>query len=83
MEDYREKFNKHISNSNFKKLEKSLQEFIEKKAFLHKLTFSDIKQLIDISIDLKMWDEKSIKEVWIDEQSRKNTLLHVKNIMKT
>ena len=78
MEDYREKFNKHISNSNFKKLEKSLQEFIEKKAFLHKLTFSDIKQLIDISIDLKMWNEKSIKDVWIDEQSRKNTLLHVK-----
>ena len=58
MEDYREKFNKHINNSNFTKLEKNLQEFIAKKAFLYKFSFSDIKQLVDMSIDLKMWDEK-------------------------
>jgi spore photoproduct lyase len=70
MEDYREKFNKHINNSNFTKLEKNLQEFIAKKAFLYKFSFSDIKQLVDMSID--------IKDVWTDEQSRKNTLLHVK-----
>ena len=25
-----------------------------------------------------MWDEKGIKEIWIDEQNRKKTLLHVK-----
>ncbi len=79
MENYREKFKKHIDNSNFEKLEKSLQEFIEDKAYAYRFSFSDIKQLIDISIDLKMWDEKSIKEIWIDEQNKKKALLHVKS----
>lgn len=79
MENYKEKFEKHIKNSNFTKLEGSLQEFIKEKAFLYKLSFSDIKQLIDISIDLKMWDENSIKDIWLDDQNKKRTLLHVKS----
>jgi len=83
VEDYKEKFKKHISGSNFVKLESGLQDFIQKKAYIYKFSFSDIRQLIDISIDLKMWDEKSIEEVWIDEQSKKNTLLHVKRFYES
>ncbi len=79
MEDYREKFEKHIRGSNFVKLESLLQDFIREKAYKYRLSFSDIKQIVDISVDLRMWGERSIEEIWVDEQSRKKTILHVKS----
>lgn len=79
MENYREKFKKHISNSNFRRVDEELQKFIELKALRYKFSFQDIKQLVDMSVDLKMWDEKNIKDVWIDKHDRKKTLLHVKS----
>jgi len=78
MENYREKFENHICNNNFTRLKKDLQNFIKEKAFLYRFSFQDIKQLVDISIDLKMWDEKSIKDIWVDNQNKKTVLLHVK-----
>ncbi|MBL0687552.1 MAG: hypothetical protein JJV95_00375 [Sulfurospirillum sp.] len=80
MEYYREKFKRHVKDSNFTKLEKSSQKFLEEKAYMYRLSFQDIKQLIDISIDLEMWDEESIKKIWKDNQNKKKTLLHVKNM---
>ena len=79
MEDYREKFNKHKQNCNFTRLDKNLQDFLQIKAYMYQLSFQDIKQLVDISIDLKMWDEKNLKDIWVDEEGRKKTLLHVKS----
>jgi spore photoproduct lyase len=79
MEDYKDKFEKHISGSSFIKLQSTLRDFIEKKAYVYRFSFQDIKQLVDMSIDLNMWDEKSIEDIWVDKQSKKQTLLHVKS----
>ena len=80
MENYREKFEKHIKSCNFTKLDKKLQDFLEEKAYLYKFSFQDIKQLVDMQTDLNMWEEKSLNEMWIDKGDKKKTLIYIKNI---
>jgi len=80
MENYREKFEKHIKSCNFTKLDKKLQDFLEEKAYLYKFSFQDIKQLVDMQTDLNMWEEKSLNEIWIDKGDKKKTLIYIKNI---
>ncbi len=78
MEDYREKFTKHIKSCNFTKLDITTQNFLEEKAYMYRFTFSDIKQLVDMAIDLDMWEEEPLHVKWKDEDNKKKTLLHVK-----
>jgi spore photoproduct lyase len=80
MENYREKFEKHIKNCNFTKLDKNLQKFLEEKAYLYKFSFQDIKQLVDMQTDFNMWEEKSLNEIWQDKGDKKKTLIYIKNI---
>ncbi|WP_458701028.1 radical SAM protein [Sulfurospirillum sp. 1307] len=80
MENYREKFEKNITNTKFDKLETKTQDFIKTKAFEYKLTFMELKQLVDMSIDLHMWDEKPLHVIWEDFKDKKKTLLHIKSI---
>ena len=79
MEDYKTKFKKHIESSSFAKLDKKTQDFLEKKAYMYRLTFSDIKQLVDMAIDLDMWEEEPLHVKWQDKENKKKTLLHVKS----
>ena len=79
MEDYREKFEKHIKSCNFTKLDTKTQDFLKEKAYLHKFSFQDIKQLVDMAIDLDMWEEEPLHVIWQDKENRKKTLLHVKS----
>lgn len=75
MGNYKEKFKSHRKNCNFHKLDTSIQLFIEEKAYMYKLSFQDIKQLVDMSIDLNMWDEEPLHVKWIDyEKNKKKTL---------
>jgi len=79
MEDYREKFAKHIKSCNFTKLDITTQDFLEEKAYMYRFTFSDIKQLVDMAIDLDMWEEEPLHKKWEDKDNKKKTLLHVKS----
>jgi spore photoproduct lyase len=79
MENYREKFEKHIKNSKFEKLDKKSKEFLTQKAYKYRFTFMELKELIDICIDLNMWDEKPLHVAWEDKEDKKKTLLHIKN----
>jgi spore photoproduct lyase len=63
-----EKFEKNITNTLFFKLPIQQREFLKKIAFLHNFSFQDLKQLIDIAIDLQMWEEGSISELWSEEK---------------
>lgn len=80
MEDYKTKFEQHRKNSNFEKLDKTTQDFLKQKSYMYRLSFQDIKQLIDIAIDLKMWEEKPLHLIWKDSENKKKTLLHVKSL---
>jgi len=80
MENYRQKFKKHIISTRFEKLGDKSKEFLKNKAEQYKLSFQDIKQLVDISIDFAMWQEKSLHLIWKDYENKKKTLLHVKSV---
>ncbi|NOX14834.1 MAG: hypothetical protein GXP61_02165 [Epsilonproteobacteria bacterium] len=80
MEYYREKFEKHIKSCNYAKLDEKNREFLKQKAFLYKFSFQELKQLVDMSIDFNMWQEKSIYEIWQDKQDKKATFLHIKQL---
>ena len=82
MENYKEKFEQNIKNSNFKNLDKQSQDFLEEKSYQYRLSFQDFKILVDMSIDLKMWEEKPLHVMWEDLENKKKTLLHVKQLYK-
>ena len=79
MEDYRTKFKKHIESCNFTKLSQTTQDFLEEKAYMYRLSFSDTKQLVDMAIDFDMWEEEPLHVKWQDKENKKKTLLHVKS----
>jgi len=80
MANYSIKFLEHKNRlANFNKLDKTLQDFIEQKAFEYRLSFQDLKALVDIAIDLNMWQEGSLADIWEDRGSRKETIKALKS----
>lgn len=73
-----EKFNNSIKNSFFEHLDLSEQLFIKKIYKKHNFTHSQIRQLIDMACDLKMWDEGSIEALYTPYQHNKTTFNKIK-----
>jgi len=71
MNNYKDKFQKSIQNTFFTKLEIDEQEFISTKAHEYRFSHQELKQIIDIARDLKLWDEGSIKAIFPDHPSKK------------
>jgi spore photoproduct lyase len=80
MVEYSSKFQEHIKKCNFKRLDDKSKEFLTKKAFKYRLSFQDIKSLVDISIDLNMWQEESLADIWEDRRDRKETIKNIKRV---
>lgn len=64
MNSYLDKFNDAIQNTVFHKLSQNEQAFIKEKSIQYKFTFSEIKQIIDITKDLEMWNEGTIEDIF-------------------
>ncbi len=80
MVEYSKKFLEHRAKlANFNKLSKSLQEFLEQKADNYRLSFQDLKALVDIAIDLNMWQEGSLIDIWEDKRDKKETIKSIKS----
>ena len=71
MNIYEDKFNKAIQNTLFFKLPIIEQDFIKKKAFELKFSHQELKQIIDMSRDLEMWNEKSIIDIFPEHTQKK------------
>ena len=71
MNTYEEKFNHAIKQSYFHKLSEDEQSFIRQQAFLHRFSLQELRQIIEIAIDLVMWDEGTIIEIWPDHSQKK------------
>ena len=54
----------NISDKQFQKLPPKQQQFLETATKKYRLSQQDRKQLIDIAIDLDMWDEPNLSEIW-------------------
>ncbi len=78
--DLKEKFDKNIKNTYFLKLDTKTQDFIKEKALYFRFSFQELKQLIDMSVDFEMWNEKRIYEIWKDFENKKQTFTYIKEI---
>ena len=77
---FKDKFEKNIKNTHFKNLNEKTQNFIKDKALKFGFSYQELKQLIDISIDFEMWNEKRIYEIWEDKENRKKTFAYIRDI---
>ena len=78
---YEEKFLKNIKNTNFNLLSNTNQDFFKTVSLEYKFSFQELKQLIDFTIDFKMWNEKEIQEVFKKEySSKKEAFNHIRDI---
>ncbi len=59
-------FDAKIAHTLFASLPKSDQAFLQKKAYEYRLSHQSLKELVDIGIDLYMWGEGSLEELWED-----------------
>jgi len=66
--DYNEKFNQMVLNVGFDRLSKSEAKFIEKIAKEFHFSFQELREVVEISVDLKMWDEGSVEKLWVDSE---------------
>ena len=76
MIDYSIKLNRL---ANFNKLDSELKRFIKQKAEKYRLSFQDLKALVDIAIDFGMWQEGSLIDIWEDKRDRKETIKALKS----
>lgn len=68
-------------DSLFKNLTPEVKSFLERKSQLHKLTYQEVKQCIEIATDFSMWNESFI-DIWqtLDTGSdSKDTFLFIRN----
>ena len=78
MDTYADKFNQAIQNTFFNKLSDNEQKFIKEKANQFRFSHQDIKQLIDISRDLTLWDEGSVIDIFPPYEHKKAILNFIK-----
>ena len=64
-----EKFQSATENTLFEKLPLDEKQFIEKISLQYNFSFQEVKQLIEFSRDLEMWEEPGISEWWNGEFS--------------
>ena len=80
-QNYIDKFQKNIQNTNYKILSKTNQDFFKIIALEYKFSFQELKQLIDFTLDFKMWNEKDIQEIFKKEyNSKKEAFNHIRDI---
>ena len=65
-EAYLQKFHKSIEETYFHKLPLQERLFIESKALRYKFSYQEIRQIVDIAVDLRMWGKGALEHFWQD-----------------
>ncbi len=73
-----DKFLNAIKNTTFDLLPHDEQNFIQNKATELRLSLQDIKQTINIARDLRMWDEKTLIEIFPEHDNKKVAMARLK-----
>lgn len=72
-------FKDRIKNTLFENLPANQKEFIKSRALEYHFSFQELKQIIDIAIDLNMWGEEPIDKIWIDFKNKKEVFKNLKS----
>lgn len=75
---YLEKFNNSIKNTLFDKLSSEMQEFIKRKSLKLKFSHQEIRQIIDITRDLSLWNEGNIIDIFPEHEQKKVVFAQLK-----
>ncbi len=71
MNTYDDKFNASIQSTYYHKLSSDQQTFIRTKAYEHKLSFQQLRRIIEMANDLQMWGEKDLSQLWPEHMHSK------------
>ncbi len=71
MNSYDEKFTASIRSTYFHKLPAQQQAFIKEKAYDYRLSFQQLRLIIEMANDLFMWGESGIQTLWQDHTHSK------------
>jgi len=63
-EPYAEKFTRIASSVELDCLSPGECEFIRAHAFRHRFTQQELKQVVDMAVDFRMWNEATIRDLW-------------------
>jgi spore photoproduct lyase len=63
-ESYRVKFNSISEQTSFRYLPEEQQSFLQQQACRYHFSMQDVRKLTEIALDLNMWGEGSIIELW-------------------
>jgi len=63
-ETYTDKFSRIAAETALSQLPLAQQEFLSQQALSYRFTQQELRQLIEISIDLNQWNEAPLQEIW-------------------
>lgn len=69
-----------IKHTNYNFLDELSKSYIKKLFFEFAFSHQELKQIIDFSIDFKMWNEKKIYEIPLCFDNKKQAFNHLRNI---
>ena len=81
--NYNEKFSSAIKGGLYDKLTPNHQHFIRHKAHALKLSYQEIKQLIEIARDLELWDEGELEAIFPQTEHKKTAMQGVRKAYET
>ena len=64
-------FDRRIENTLFPNLPSSWQEFVRQEAYRLRLSHQELREISQIGVDLMMWQEASLPELWRGENKKK------------
>ncbi|BCD61819.1 spore photoproduct lyase [Nitratiruptor sp. YY08-26] len=70
-------FEKKVAHTHYFSLPEKQREFIRNLAYKYRLSHAELKQICDIAVDLYMWAEASIEELWEERKNKKEALEHL------
>ncbi|MRJ02684.1 MAG: hypothetical protein GXO19_03790 [Epsilonproteobacteria bacterium] len=66
------------ARTHFGSLTPETQKFLEEKALRYRFSHSQFKELCDMAVDLQMWGEETIREIWEDRRERRELLSRIR-----
>ncbi|MEW8587182.1 MAG: hypothetical protein AB2531_15565, partial [Candidatus Thiodiazotropha sp.] len=66
---YAEKLETLLKRSGIDRLEYGQQQFLRQQCLDYRFTQQELQQLSDIAVDLAMWGERPLDQVWPDAES--------------
>jgi len=71
MSAYEEKFTHFVQKMPYDVLNSEEQEFLKVQSLRYRFSYQELKQLVEMSIDLHMWDESPFRESWSEFPNKK------------